>query len=77
MYINQEFEEAVKDMVESRRPKLKKVVKLVAIEGEFTTYKPVGPNSFDMEIDGQVITLSREQMRDFGEELLAVAADEF
>lgn len=76
MYINQEFEEAVKDMVESRRPKLKKVVKLVAIEGEFTTYKAVGPNSFDMEIDGQVITLSREQMKDFGEELLAVAEEE-
>ena len=74
--VNKETEEAVKDM-ESRRTKLKKIVKLVAIEGEFTTYKPVGPNSFDMEIDGQVITLSREQMKDFGEELIAVAMEEF
>ena len=56
--------------------KLKKVVKVIAIEGEFTTYKPVGPNSFDMEIDGQVITLSRDQMKEFGSELLAVAEEE-
>lgn len=56
--------------------KLKKVVKVVEIQGEFTTYKPVGTNSFDIELDGQVITLSREQMKDFGEELLAVAEEE-
>ena len=56
--------------------KLKKVTKVIAIEGEFTTYKPVGSNSFDMEIDGQVITLSRDQMKEFGSELLAVAEEE-
>nr|DAT81735.1 MAG TPA: transposase [Caudoviricetes sp.] len=63
-------------LTEVKRPKLNKVVKVIEIQGEFTTYKPVGPNSFDMEIDGQIITLSREQMIDFGNELLAVAEEE-
>lgn len=63
-------------LTEVKKPKLNKVVKVIEIQGEFTTYKPVGPNSFDMEIDGQVITLSREQMKEFGEELLAVAEEE-
>ena len=77
MELNEKFEEAVKDMEASiRKPKLKKVVKLVEIQGEFTTYKPIMENSFEMEVDGQVITLSREQMKDFGEELLAVAEEE-
>lgn len=77
MYINQEFEEAVKDMEVSRTPKLKRIVKLVEIQGEFTTYKPLMENSFEMEVDGQIITLSREQMIDFGRELIAVAAEKF
>ena len=77
MYINKEFEEAVKGMEASRTPKLKKIVKLVEIQGEFTTYKPLMENSFEMEVDGQIITLSREQMIDFGRELIAVAEEEF
>lgn len=67
--------EEVKTMAESKKS-LKRVVKVIEIQGEFTTYKPSGPNSFDLEVDGQVITLSREQMKEFGEELLAVAEEE-
>lgn len=69
--VNQEV-----SILEGPTPKLKKIVKVIEIQGEFTTYKPVGSNSFDVAVDGQVITLSREQMKEFGEELLAVATEE-
>lgn len=59
---------------------LKKKVKVVevaeAIEGEFAIYTPVTSNVFDMEIDGQVITINREQMAVLSRELLAVAEEE-
>lgn len=53
--------------------RFKKVVKLVALEGQFTTYTPTGVNTFKMVVDGQEITLSKEQMRDFGEDLIALS----
>ena len=62
-------------IIEGASPKLKKIVQVLEIQGEFTTYKPVGHNSFDIKVDGQIITLSREQMQEFGEELLAVVAE--
>lgn len=76
--VKKEAKEEVKkeEIRVDKKVKLNKVVKVVEIQGEFTTYKPVGENSFDMEIDGQVITLSREQMLDFGNELIAVAEEE-
>ena len=74
--VNQEPNNQEVSVLVGSRTKLRKVVKVIEIQGEFTTYKPVGCNSFDMEVDGQIITLSREQMKEFGEELLAVAAEE-
>lgn len=62
-------------IIEGASPRLKKIVQVLEIQGEFTTYKPVGHNSFDIKVDGQIITLSREQMQEFGEELLAVVAE--
>lgn len=74
--VNQESNNQEVSILEGPTPKLKKIVKVIEIQGEFTTYKPVGSNRFDVAVDGQIITLSREQMKEFGEELLAVAAEE-
>lgn len=54
---------------------LRKIVKVVSIEGRFATYEPVD-QSWDVTIDGQVITLSREQMKVLAEEFKQVAVEE-
>ena len=67
--------EEVKEVKATAGHKLKKVVKVVEIQGEFATYKP-NCEGFDVEIDGQVITLTKEAMKTLGEELLEVAEEE-
>lgn len=56
---------------------LKKKVKVVevveTIEGEFATYTPVQGDLFDIEVNGQVITMNRNSMKTLANELMAVA----
>lgn len=70
-------EEKIQNEVKEMKKGLRKVVKVIAIEGEFATYGPVDAcKSWSIEIDGQVLVLSKEQMRTFGEELIQVAEEE-
>lgn len=73
--LKKEEKQVVEQEVPVNKPKLKKIVKLVEIQGEFATYKPVVGSGFDIEIDGQVITLSKEQLKQFAQEFIAVAEE--
>lgn len=67
--------EPVKATTEEVKPKrtgLKKVVKVISIEGEFATYEPVD-QAWTIIIDEQELVLSREQMKILAAELLQVA----
>lgn len=55
---------------------LKKIYKLEGIEGQFATYKPTAFATWDIELDGQIFSLSREQMKVFAKELEQVAEEE-
>lgn len=70
------FKYVYREMPNGLRKKVKVVEVAEAIEGEFATYTPVTGDTFDMEIDGQVITINRKQMEVLSHELLTVAVEE-
>lgn len=72
-----EVEEKIKEEVKEVKKGLRKVVKVIAIEGEFATYQPVDAGKgWSIEIEGQVIVLSRGQMDTLAEELKQVVNEE-
>lgn len=71
-----DFKYEYREMPNGLKKKVKVVEVAEAIEGEFTTYTPVNEDTFDVELDGQVITLNREAMKVFGKELITVAEAE-
>lgn len=60
----------------TKRKGLKKVVQVISIEGDMATYKPGGLGCIDIDLGGQVLTLTKEEMRVFAEELLEVSEEE-
>lgn len=57
------------------QPKRKGLKKKVQLEGEFATYKPCNINLMDVELYGQVVSMTKEEALILSEELKA-AADE-
>lgn len=53
---------------------LKKIVKVIEMQGEFATYKPVEQH-IDVELEGQVITLSKAELLILSSEFAEVAAE--
>lgn len=70
-----ETKEEVKVMVAAKKG-LRKVVKVIEIQGDVATYEPLSDGVFSINIGEQIIVLNQQEMKDFAEELIAVAEEE-
>ena len=64
------------DAVEEKAPVRKGLCKKVTVTGEFAEYRPSAENLVDIELYGQVLTVTKDEMLTLVEEFKQIAEDQ-